>query len=106
PLSSGRDAGRELSGHQQDTDRSDGLPAVQEHVDPRPARGARRRGSEDHGLPDTSAPGALVQIVGWYQQEPELPGSGTADARALKDGRRRNLLPRGGLPRPERSQED
>ena len=33
--------------------------AVQEHADPGRARGSRRRGSEDHDLPDAAAPGAL-----------------------------------------------
>ncbi len=33
--------------------------AVQEHADPRPARGSRRGGSQDHGLPDAAASGAV-----------------------------------------------
>ena len=33
--------------------------AVQEHADPGPARGSRRRRPEDHDLPDAAPPGAL-----------------------------------------------
>ena len=46
PLSSRRHAGRELPRHQQEPDRAGHRAAVQEHADPGPARGARRRGSE------------------------------------------------------------
>ena len=47
PLSPGRDAGRELPGHQQDTDLADFRAALQEHRDPRPSRGSRSGGSQD-----------------------------------------------------------
>ena len=54
--------------------------AVQEHADPRPARGSRRRGPQDHDLPDPAAPGPLVQILRRHGGEPDLPGPGPADA--------------------------
>ena len=56
---------------------------MQEHTDPWPARGPRRRGSKDHDLPDASAPGALVQIR-WHVEEPDLPGPGSADLGAVE----------------------
>ena len=59
--------------------------AVQEHADPWRARGSRCRGSEDHDLPDAAAPGALVQVLRWHVEEPDLQGRGAADARALED---------------------
>ena len=41
---------------------ADRRAAVQEHADPRRSRSARRRGSQDHDLPDAPAASALVQI--------------------------------------------
>ena len=46
---------------------------VQEHADPRRCRGSRRRGSEDDGLPDASAPGSLVQVLRRHGEEPDVP---------------------------------
>ena len=85
PLSPGRDAAGELPRHQQEPDRAGHRAAVQEHADPRPARGPRRRGSEDDDLPDAAAPGALVQVLRRHGEEPDLQGRGAADAEALED---------------------
>ena len=63
PLPPRRDAGGELPRHQQDPDPADGRAALQEHADPRRARGARCGGSQDHDLPDAAAPGPLVQVA-------------------------------------------
>ena len=58
-----RDAGRELPRHQQDADPAGHRAAMQEHADPGLARGSRRGGSQDRGLPDAAAPGARVQVI-------------------------------------------
>ena len=71
-LPSRRHAGGELPRHQQDPDRAGRRAAVQEHADPRPARGPRRRGPEDDALPDAAAPGPRVQVVGRHGEEPDL----------------------------------
>ena len=46
--------------------------AVQEHADPRPARGSRRGGSENDDLPDAAAPGDVVQVLRRDGEEPDL----------------------------------
>ena len=48
--------------------------AVQEHADPRRARGPRRRRSEDDDLPDAAAPGARVQVLRRHVEEPDVHG--------------------------------
>ena len=87
-------------------DRAGHRPAVQEHADPRPCRGPRRRGSEDHDLPDAAASGDLVQVLRRHGEEPDLQGRGAADARSLEDGGRGDLGQGHRLPRPQRSEED
>ena len=106
PVSPRRDAGRELPGHQQDPDPADRRPAVQEHADPRPRRGSRSGGSGDDDVPDAAASGDLVQVLRRHVEEPDLPGSGPADARALQDRGRGDLGQGHRLPRPQRPQED
>ena len=54
-LPPGRGAAGELSRHQQQPDRAGRRPAVQEHADPRHARGPRRRRPQDDDLPDAAA---------------------------------------------------
>jgi arylsulfatase A-like enzyme len=66
-------------------------PTQQTVAGSRLARGPRRRGSKDHDLPDASAAGNVVQVLRRLGQEPDLPGSGTVDARAIEDRRRGNL---------------
>ena len=63
PLSPRRHAAGELPRHQQEPDRAGRRAAVQEHADPRRPGGPRRRGPQDHDLPDAAAPGALVQVL-------------------------------------------
>ena len=63
PLSSRRDAGGQLPRHQQDDPTAAGhRSAVQEHAGSRPLRSARRRGSEDHAVPDAAAPGHCLHV--------------------------------------------
>ena len=52
------------------------------------------------------ASGALVQVLRRHAEEPDVPGSGPADARALEDGGRGDLGQGRRLPRPQRPQED
>ncbi len=80
--------------------------ALQEHADPRPRRGARRRRSEDDALPDAAASGPLVQVLRRNRGEPDLPGRGPADAGAVEDGGRGDLGQGHRLPRPQRPGED
>ena len=91
PLPPRRDAAGELPGHQQDADRAGRGAAVQEHADPRRARGARRGRSADDDLPDAAAPGALVQVLRRHGEEPDVQGRGPADAGPLADRRRGDL---------------
>ena len=44
-----------------------------------------RRGSEDHDLPDAPAPGARVQVLRRYIEEPDVQGRGPADAGAVEN---------------------
>ena len=85
---------------------ADDRPALQEHADPGPARGAGRGGPEDHDLPDAAAPGALVQLLRRHGGEPDLQGPGAAHARAVEDGGRGDLGQGRRLPRPQRPEED
>ena len=80
--------------------------AVQEHADPRPPRGPRRRGSEDHALPDAAASGDLVHVLRRHGSEPDLQGRGPADAGTVEDGGRGDFGQGHRLPRPQRPQED
>src|SRR5262249_53244776 len=66
---------------------------MQEHADPRYSGGARRRGSQDPGLPDPAAQRVVVQVVGWRARESDVPGPGPTDARALDTRERGNLGP-------------
>ena len=91
PLPPGRDAAGELPGHQQEPDRAEHRPALQEHPGPGPARRRGRRGPEDHDLPDAAAPGHLVQVLGRHDEEPALPRRGAPDPRAVGDRRRGDL---------------
>ena len=58
------------------------------------AGSARRGRSEDDGLPDASAPGAVVQVVRRHSQEPDVQGPGPADARAIEEVSTRKSRPR------------
>ena len=77
--------------------------AMQEHADPRPARGSRRGGSQDHGLPDAAASGARVHVIRRHWRKSNVQGRGSADPGALEDGGRGNLGQGRRLPRPQRS---
>ena len=87
-------------------DRAGRRAAVQEHADPRPPRGPRRRRSQDDDLPDAAAPGPLVQVLRRHGEEPDVQGRGPADAGALEDGGRGDLGQGHRLPRPQRPEED
>src|SRR5499427_7107595 len=76
---------------------------MQEHADPRHSGGARRGGSQDHGLPDPAPQRVVVQVVGWLGHQPDVPGPGPTDARALENRGRGNLRQGRRLPRPQRS---
>ena len=85
---------------------ADGRAAVQEHAGPRTCRSPGRSRSEDDDLPDPAASGHLVQVLRRHGEEPDLPGSGSTDARALEDRRRGDLGQGHRLPRSQRPQED
>src|SRR5207249_3237296 len=58
----GRDARGQLQRHQHFPDQAGHRPAVQEHADPRSARGPGRRGSENDDLSDAAAPRPRVHV--------------------------------------------
>ena len=66
-------------------DRAGDRATLQEHADPRPGGGSRRRRSQDNDLPDAAASDALVRILRRIPGKPNLQGRGTADARTLQD---------------------
>ena len=64
----------ELPRHQQDPDRARHCAAVQKHAGPRPRRGPRCRGSQNHDLPDPATPGDLVPFLRRHGEEPDVQG--------------------------------
>ena len=80
--------------------------AVQQHADPRPARGSRRRGSQDDDLPDAAAPGHLVQVLRRHAANQTCQDQGPLTLGALEDRGRGNLGQGHRLPRPQRSAAD
>ena len=83
-------------------DRADRRAALQEHADPRPAGGPRRRRSGDHDLPDAAAAGDLVQVLRRHGGEPDVRGPGAADLGAVEDRGRGDLGQGHRLPRAQR----
>ena len=106
PVSPRRHAAGELPRHQLVSDRARHRAALQGRSGQRAARRAGRRGSENHELPDAAASGDALHILRRHGSESDLQGRGPADAGALQDRGRGDLLPRRRLPRPQRPEED
>ena len=53
------------------------VAAMPQHADSRPSGGPRRRRPQDNALPDTTAPGHLVQVLRRHGEEPD--GAATRD---------------------------
>ncbi len=106
PVSPRRHAGRELSRHQQDPNPADRRASVHEHAGSGSCCGARRGGSQDIGLLDAPTSRDFLQVFRRHCGQPDVPGSGPADAGTVEDGGRGNLGQSRGLPGSQRPQED